>query len=285
MSSYRKKRYPAKAKNETMKQPAEAEFANPGVERSIHTGRLTSGLPYQRPVNPKEVERLVREWDGRLLEPAVVSFRDGKFFVVDGQHRIAAMCRMNGGNGVMAACRVYTGLTYEQEAELCYRLDKAKKRLSLSQSTNVLVEAGSDKETLEIKRLVESAGFTWALNKSHGKTGEITATRALAEAYRMLGEDGFLRMLSLMHETWKGEPGSLTASLLSGMALFVKTYGEDFTDRAFITKLSKVEPEEISRRGKADLSTGNGALKCARVILEKYNGRRGGRKLAYKFSG
>ena len=185
MSSYRKKRYPAKAKNETMKQPAEAEFANPGVERSIHTGRLTSGLPYQRPVNPKEVERLVREWDGRLLEPAVVSFRDGKFFVVDGQHRIAAMCRMNGGNGVMAACRVYTGLTYEQEAELCYRLDKAKKRLSLSQSTNVLVEAGSDKETLEIKRLVESAGFTWALNKSHGKTGEITATRALAEAYRM----------------------------------------------------------------------------------------------------
>ena len=48
---------------------------------------------------------------------------------------------------------------------------------------------------------------------------------------------------------------------------------------------SKVEPEEISRRGKADLSTGNGALKCARVILEKYNGRRGGRKLAYKFSG
>ena len=52
-----------------------------------------------------------------------------------------------------------------------------------------------------------------------------------------------------------------------------------------LSYLSKVEPEEISRRGKADLSTGNGALKCARVILEKYNGRRGGRKLAYKFSG
>ena len=172
MSSYRKKRYPAKAKNETMKQPAEAEFANPGVERSIHTGRLTSGLPYQRPVNPKEVERLVREWDGRLLEPAVVSFRDGKFFVVDGQHRIAAMCRMNGGNGVMAACRVYTGLTYEQEAELCYRLDKAKKRLSLSQSTNVLVEAGSDKETLEIKRFYLGVKQEpWEDRRDHGNTG------------------------------------------------------------------------------------------------------------------
>ena len=283
MGSYRKKHYPAKPKKEVLQTQVEAGFTNPGAERSIYIGRLTSGLPYQRPVNPKEVESLIREWDERLLEPVVVSFRDGKFFVVDRQHRIAAMCKMNGGNGTMVVCRVYTGLTYEQEAEFCYRLDKAKRRLSLSQSTNVLVESGSNTEIVEIKRLVESSGFTWALNKSHGKAGEITATRSLIEAYHMLGKTGFVRMLSLMQDTWQGEPRSLTASLLSGMALFVKTYGEDFTDRTFITKLSKVEPDEINRRGKADLSTSNGALKFARVILEKYNGKRGGKKLAYRF--
>ena len=43
-----------------MTQP-DPEYTNPGVERSIHTDRLTSGLPYQRPVNPKEVDRLIRE--------------------------------------------------------------------------------------------------------------------------------------------------------------------------------------------------------------------------------
>ena len=39
------------------------------------------------------------------------------------------MRRMNGGRGVMVVCKVYDGLTYEQEADLCYKLDKAKKRL------------------------------------------------------------------------------------------------------------------------------------------------------------
>lgn len=84
MSSYRKKRYPQKNQDTEQNWQPDIEFSNPGVEKAIHTGRLTSGLPYQRPVNPREVERLIREWDGRLLEPVVVSFRDGKFYVVDG---------------------------------------------------------------------------------------------------------------------------------------------------------------------------------------------------------
>lgn len=222
MSSYRKKRYPQKNQDTEQNWQPDIEFSNPGVEKAIHTGRLTSGLPYQRPVNPREVERLIREWDGRLLEPVVVSFRDGKFYVVDGQHRIAAMRKMNGGNGVMVNCKVYSGLTYEQEAGLCYKLDKAKKRLS---------------------------------------------------------------MFSLMREAWQGDPRSLTANLLSGMALFVKTYDTEFTDRTFIKRFSQVDPDEIIRRGRADFSTNKASLRFARVILKRYNGQRGGRKLPYRFDG
>ena len=81
----------------------------------------------------------------------------------------------------MVNCKVYSGLTYEQEAGLCYKLDKAKKRLS---------------------------------------------------------------MFSLMREAWQGDPRSLTANLLSGMALFVKTYDTEFTDRTFIKRFSQVDPEE-----------------------------------------
>lgn len=283
--SYRKKHYPPKKSETEQKTQPDIEFANPGVEKSIHTGRLTSGLPYQRPVNPREVDRLIREWDDRLLEPVVVSFRDGKFYVVDGQHRIAAMRRMNGGNGVMVNCKVYSGLTYEQEADLCYKLDKAKKRLSLSQSTNVLAESGMDAEVTEIRRLTENCGFIWALGKSHGKTGEIVSTRALVNAYRLLGGASFTRMLQLLWDAWEGSPRSLTAALLSGMALFVKTYDTEIHDKTFVRRLSGCDPDEINRRGRADFSTNNTALRFARVILEKYNGQRGGKKLPYRFKG
>lgn len=171
MGNSRKKHGPQKqAGTGTKMQPGKGAGQG-GVERSIHSDMLTSGLPYQRPVDQKEVDRLIREWDGRLLDPVTVSFRDGKFYVVDGQHRISAMRKMNGGGGVMVDCRVYSGLTYEQEADLCYRLGRAKKRLSLSQSTNALAESGMDAETTEIKNIVESCGFTWALGRSSRKTG------------------------------------------------------------------------------------------------------------------
>lgn len=280
--SYRKKHYPQKPEKSAPPFPAyEPEYSNPGTERMIHTGKLTSGQPYQRPVNPKEVDRLIREWDDRLLDPIVVSFRDGKFNVVDGQHRIVTLRKMN-GRDVMVACKVYSGLTYEQEADLCYKLDKAKKRLSLSQSTNALAESGADAEIAEIKRIVESCGFVWALSKSAGKSGEIVATRSVIDAYRLLGGTSFTRMCTLLWDTWEGNPRSLSAAVISGMALFIKTYDTELDDHTFVRRLSGTDPYEIVRRGKADFSTSKAALRYARILLEKYNAPRGSRKLLYR---
>lgn len=259
-------------------------FKDSCVERTISTDKLTSGLPYQRIVDEREVNRLIREWDERLLDPLVVSYREGRFNVIDGQHRISALRKMNGNRDIMVRCKVYSGLTYEQEADLCYKLDKAKKRLSLSQSTNALAESGADPEVSEIKRLMNCEGFTWALGRKYGKSYEVIATRAVINAYRLLGSVGFLRLLRLLGDTWKGDTHSLTAPVLSGMALFLKTYEVELSDHIFVKRLSTMDPEEITRRGRMDFSTSNTSLRYARILLEKYNGGRGGPKLPYRFN-
>jgi len=272
--SYRKKRRTAGAGQPKQQIALEKEYGNPGEERVISTGRLTSGLPYQQPLSEKNIERLIREWDNRLLTPLIVSFRDGKYNVVDGQHRVAAMRRMNHGEDVLVPCLVYTGLTYEQEAALCYRIDRTKGRLSLAMSTNALMESGQDAQVLEIRRLLEQEGFTWALKKRSGIVEyEIAATRAVITAYHLLGGAAFSRMFALLRDTWKGEPRSLSSYIISGMALFLKTYEPEVSDALFVRRLSKVDPEEIVRRGKLDFSTNRAALRYARVILDKYNGR------------
>jgi hypothetical protein len=92
-------------------------------------------------------------------------------------------------------------------------------------------------------------------------------------------------MLQLLWDTWQGDPRSLTAALLAGLALFIKTYDTELNDQTFVSRLSQADPDEINRRGRADFSTSNNALRFARVILEKYNGQRGGRKLPYRFHG
>ena len=187
---------------------------------------------------------------------------------------------------VTVPCLIYTGLTYEQEAELYFKLDQSKGRLRLSHATKALLESGTDAEVLEIKRLVEAAGFVWVLDKKSGDAYEILSTRAIINAYRLLGGAAFSRLLVLLDSTWHGASISLRASMLSGMALFLKTYETELDDRSFIKRLSAVDPEEIIRRGKMDFSTNKAALRFARVILEKYNTQqRGGRKLPYRFKG
>lgn len=256
------------------------------TEELLSTGELFSGQLYQRPVLERVVDKLVREWDPRLLTPLVVSYRDGRYNLVDGQHRVCAMRKKNNGKDAMALCRVYRGMTYEQEAELYYKLDKAKGHLRLAHATKALVESGSDAEVIEIKRLLEGAGFIWALDRPTKEPFEIEATRAVINAYRLLGGAAFSRMLELLAKAWRGTPTSLNASILSGMALFLKTYETELDDNVFIKRMSAVEPEEIIRRGKMDFSTNKAALRYARVIWDKYNGQqRGGRKLPYRFKG
>ena len=168
--SYRKKHYPPKTEHmgQQLLLP-EVEFKNPGVSRRLSTDQLTSGLPYQRPVKPEDVDSLIEKWDDRMLTPVIVSFRDGNFNVVDGQHRIAAMRKMAGDRDVTVECLIYTGMTYEQEAEMYYKLDRAKGRLRLAHATQALVESGSDAAITDIKQRVEEAGFIWALNKKPAK--------------------------------------------------------------------------------------------------------------------
>ena len=108
--SYRKKR--SSSKKEPLEQQTtipEVKYHNPGVSRDLSTAKLTSGLPYQRPVETEDVDKLIAKWNPCLLTPIVVSFRDGNFNVVDGQHRIAAMRKMAGGGDVTVPCIIYTG--------------------------------------------------------------------------------------------------------------------------------------------------------------------------------
>ena len=249
---------------------------------SIDTATLISGQPYQRPVRERRLRELTRKWDPGLLDPIVVSYRDGKFYLVDGQHRVVIQRRMYGGD-FKAPCKLYHGLTYEAEAELCWKLDRAREQLSGAQSTNALIEAGSDPEIMEIHRALLENGFKWALGKATPGDYEIIAVRAVISAYRLLGSTAFDRMMFLTGAAWAGAPCSLRAGFLSGMALFLKTYETELVDRTAIKRLSKIDPEEVVRRGKTDFSTNRAALRYARVLRQKYNAQPGGRKLAYRF--
>ncbi|MDE7242436.1 MAG: hypothetical protein K2O18_00390 [Oscillospiraceae bacterium] len=255
------------------------EYNNPGILRTLSTSQLNSGLPYQRSLNPEKVDKIVREWNPRKITPIVVSF--GTFNIVDGQHHSEAARQRAGGRDVEVPCIIHTGLTYQEEAQMYADLDTDKTPLTPRQHTKALVEAGFDPKIMDIRQLVEDGGFTWALDVQTGVPYEIAPVRTLINAYQLLGSAGFSRMLALLAGAWQGTPHSLRSAMLSGMALFLKTYEPELDDQTFIACMSSVSPDEIIRRGRIDSSV---ALRHARIIWESYNSRQsGGLELPYRF--
>ena len=240
---------------------------NPGALQKLSTAVLHSGLPYQRPVRQSHVDKLVRHWNPTYLTPIEVSYRDGKYNVVNGQHRLSAIQKITGGKDVAVQCLVYTGLTYQQEAAMYYLLDKTSGRLKLANAIKALLESGTDPEIIDIKQRIERAGFTWALDKPTGVTYEIKPVAAIIHAYQKLGGPAFSRMLGLMAGTWHGTQNSLKSGMISGMALFLKAHENELSDHEFIMRLSEVDPSELIQLARVE----NPALRYARLIHTKYN--------------
>lgn len=67
---------------------------------------------YQR-ILSKNIKKLIEQWDDNKCEFLFVSYRDNKFFIIDGQHRYFAAK----AKGIASLpCIIFTDLTKEQEA-------------------------------------------------------------------------------------------------------------------------------------------------------------------------
>ena len=73
---------------------------------------------YQRELNPNRVRKIAAEFDEHIANDPKVSFRDGHYYVFDGQHTIAARKLRNGGQDLPIRCKVFYGLSELDEAIL-----------------------------------------------------------------------------------------------------------------------------------------------------------------------
>ena len=93
---------------------------NPPYQLSvIHSSKLIYPREiYQRGVERKRVELIARDFNEYIVSEPKVSFRNGRYYVMDGQHTIEGCILLNGGEDRPILCKIYTGLTMEQEALL-----------------------------------------------------------------------------------------------------------------------------------------------------------------------
>ena len=126
-----------------------------------------------------------------------------------------------------------------------------------------------EKIATDIKNIVNSHGLSIPGKVNKKGNGVIRALSALEDAYNFLGGKLFDEEMDILSSAWGGNPASLVAPILMGLARFVKAYYGEYDKTALIQRLHRADPNKIVNAGKSSMEGGNS--KYAREILAVYN--------------
>lgn len=211
------------------------------AERSIPFNQLAKA-GYNRGINRAHVNRIKRNFHEDMVQPAIVSFRDGKYWIVDHQHQTQAIFELNGSDpNTPIKCSVRTGLTYEQEADLYYRLNTGSRPLNFSDKLVGLIES-KDATALEFRDTIESCGYVIG-------GGTNNSFNALSLAWKVFntrgGKERLEEILTLTHECWPNNKNGADGRIIDGILVFLRVHGSEYQRERFIKVMSQTNPKDI----------------------------------------
>ena len=211
---------------------------------------------------------LKSEFNPEVMGYIVVSHRDGWFYVVDGQHRKAAAEVFLRDSSQQIQCRIFTGLTSEDEAELFLKLNDQKRQSPMSKYKTSLT-AGRATEC-DVERICRSLDLRIGLDKS---CEEISCITAILNVYRKHGPAGFSFAMRVIRDAY-GYDG-FKNHMIEALALITDRYGTGINERVLIDRLDKKGITELNRSAKSmKEATGNPLAQCyAHAAIQFYNWR------------
>jgi hypothetical protein len=242
--------------------------------RQLMSHVLFTDTSYQRPVDAARVEKIVEDFDPRLVNILKVSSRDGHFYVFDGAHTLMALKRVHGDAPFLVDCKVFSGLTYEDEAYLFALQTGESKDVAFGVRLRAMLVSKSG-EAGAFRVHTENVGL--ALSDRQGGAAKNTIT-ALAKAYKPYkdrGPEEYERILRLIADTWDGAAWSLTSYVLGGVSVFLGEYGETVNRERFVKRLRSVTYEALRDEAKRQRRSSSDVAHALALIKEYNHG--GGR--------
>ena len=242
--------------------------------RQLLSTMLETDTSYQRPIDAMRVERIAENFDPRVVNTLKVSNRDGHFYVFDGAHTLMALKRIHGDSPFPVDCKVFHGLTYEDEAYLFALQTGESKDVAFGVRLRAMLVSRSP-EAEEFRAHTESVGL--ALTDRSGSAAKNTIA-ALAKAYKLYkdrGPEEYERILRLIADTWGGAAWSLTSYVLGGVSVLFREYGEGLNRDRFIKRLRGANYEDLRDEARRQQRSSSD-IAHALALVKTYN-RGGGR--------
>jgi ParB-like nuclease domain len=206
----------------------------------------------QRDLNPARVSKLAASFDPEQMDAPTVNHRGGWYYLIDGQHRIAALKQwLSSWEDQQVQSWCYEGLTEAEEADKFLTLNDTLPVAAFSKF-KVSVLAGRGAEA-DVDRIVRALGLRIARG-----SGGISAVGTLRRVYTRGGPAVLSRALRIIRDAY-GEAG-LEARVIDGIALLCQRYDGDLSEQRAVQRLSAAHGGVsglVSRAGQLRQSTGS----------------------------
>lgn len=221
--------------------------------RYVDSVLLNPCAEYQRLLRMGKVARIAANFSEYIANEPKVSYRDGRYFVFDGQNTIEARKTCNGGRDLPIRCKVFYGLSKEHEALLFAVQTGISSELTAGEQLRAKLVA-HEENTCDFVSVTEDTGVRFALDGIRAPW-KIYCIRSAYYIYKSYGAALYREMLSILVDAWDGDSDSFLSGILHGMARFLALYQGEYSRERLILRLRTVHPKTITRLAQND--TGN----------------------------
>lgn len=206
---------------------------------------------YQRLLHSDEVEKIVKDFKPEKLGVLVVSERsDGRFAVIDGQHRMISLRRLG---YKYAICVVVHGLSVQDEAyNFTHQRDNTK-NLTARDRFKSSVIAGEEEST-KINYILTKNGYS---TEAGGQGARIEAVAALSKVAQLYSYEVLDQVLAFTNTTWPGDRKAVQREILVAFAEFVSRF--NISNSEMQARFGEQSPDGLIRQIRQAINSATGA--------------------------
>lgn len=206
--------------------------------------------PYQRELKMSKVNKIANNFIPDIVGIGLVSFRGGKFYCLDAQHRIMAMKKV-GYKEVI--CQVLTGLTYEEECRRFNILNTGRTQLTANQVFHCRVEEKED-AAIALVSLFKKYRFDYNKNSGTKTDNLIGAVSKFVAMQKKYGDNMVEKVLRVIRNAWYGDKDSLSSAIITGLSTFFAE-NEEIEEITLVKALERIVPSRL-------IASANNYVKC-----------------------
>ena len=191
----------------------------------VNSALLIPCAEYQRVLHVEKVAHIAENFSEYVANEPKVSFRDGRFYIFDGQNTVEARRTCNGGMELPIRCKVFYGLTKEAEATLFAIQTGNATCLTAGERLRANLVA-ENPDALYFVGITSNAGVEFAYDGIRAPW-KIYCIETAYELYKQYGCERYVEMLHIINEAWKGNVDSNPAFEEPSMILLEQIFTID----------------------------------------------------------